>query len=110
MKKMKLTVTAMAIATAGLFAFNSIQTASVKGTVTPAEGGVRAWALSATDTFRSAITNGTFDISGVKAGTYQIIIEAKAPYKNTSKEGVVVAEGQPTDIGEIKLDSAKAIN
>jgi hypothetical protein len=91
-------------ATAGLFAFTAIQTGSVKGTVSPADGAVRAWALSGTDTLKATIDKGMFEITGAKAGTYRVIIEAKPPYKNAAKDGVTVVDGQPTDIGEIKLE------
>jgi hypothetical protein len=52
MKTMKTGIFALSIAAAGLFAFKSIETGSIKGTVTPADGATRAWALSTTDTLR----------------------------------------------------------
>ncbi|MBX2925494.1 MAG: carboxypeptidase regulatory-like domain-containing protein [Chitinophagaceae bacterium] len=104
MKKARLTLTALSIAVAGLFAFNVIVDGSVKGTVAPADGAVRAWAISGTDTLKADVTDGAFEIGAVKPGTYQVIIEAKAPYKNASKDGVEVKEGEATDLGEIKLE------
>ena len=104
MKKARLTLAALSIVAAGLFAFNVIVDGSVKGTVTPADGAVRAWAISGTDTLRADVTNGAFEIGSAKPGTYQVIIEAKAPYKNASKDGVEVKEGAATDLGEIKLE------
>ncbi len=109
MKKVKLMVAALGFATAGLFAFKAVEKSSIKGSISPADGAVRAWALSATDTFRSAVSNGAFEITNVKAGNYRVIIEAKAPYKNAAKESVAVTDGQSVDIGEIKLDSAKTM-
>jgi len=105
MKNVKLKLAALTIATASIFAFNvNKEPVSIKGTVNPPDGAVRAWALSSTDTLKAAIEKGAFEIPNVKPGTYQIIIEAKAPYKNTGKDGVTVAEGKPADVGEIKLD------
>jgi len=103
MNTLKTGIIALSVATAGLFAFKTIDTGSIKGTVTPADGATRAWALSSTDTLRADVQSGSFDISGARAGTYRIIIEAKPPYKNTAKDNVKVADGQPTDVGEIKL-------
>jgi hypothetical protein len=103
MKTFKTGIIALSVATAGLFAFKTIDTGSIKGTVTPADGATRAWALSSTDTLRADVQSGSFEITGAKAGTYRLIIEAKPPYKNTAKDNVKVADGQPTDIGEIKL-------
>jgi hypothetical protein len=92
------------IIVAALFAFTHLKAGSIKGTVSPAEGGVRAWAESATDTLRAPIVNGTYEIPDVKPGAYKIIIEAKPPYHNIAKDGIMVNDGQAADVGEIKLD------
>ena len=104
MKRAKLTLAASGIVAAGLFAFNVITNGSVKGTVTPADAAVRALAISGADTLKADIANGAFEIGEAKPGTYQVIIEAKAPYKNAVKDGVEVKEGEATDLGEIKLE------
>ncbi|QEC43688.1 carboxypeptidase-like regulatory domain-containing protein [Pseudobacter ginsenosidimutans] len=104
MKSIKVSLVALTIATAGLFAFKGIQTGSIKGTVSPADGAERVWALSGTDTLKATVESGAFNITGAKAGTYRVIVEAKPPYKNAAKDGVTVTDGQPTDVGEIKLE------
>lgn len=104
MKTTRIALAALTTVAAGLFAFNVIVAGSVKGTVVPADGATKAWAISATDTFSTDIANGAFEIGNVKPGTYNITIEGKAPYKNASKEGVEVKEGEATDVGEIKLE------
>lgn len=103
MKKTKLALVALGISTAAFFSFNALQTNSIKGTVTPADKAVRAWAVSPTDTVQVAIEAGAFELKDVKAGTYSVIIEAQEPFANTRKKDVVVAEGQTTEVGEIKL-------
>jgi hypothetical protein len=103
MKKIKLTLAALAISTAALFSFNSFQSTSIKGTVTPPEQALNAWAFNATDTFRVAVQNGAFEIIDVKAGTYTLTIEAQEPFANATKNDVVVTDGQTTDVGEIVL-------
>jgi len=95
---------ATTIVVAGLVAFTHLKAGSIRGTVTPAEGGVRAWAESATDTLRAPIVNGSYEIADVKPGAYKIIIEAKPPYRNIAKDGIMVSDGQTADVGEIKLD------
>ena len=95
---------AAAVVTTGLFAFTFFKAGSIKGTVTPPEGGVRAWAESATDTLKAPIVNGSYEIMDAKPGTYKIIIEAKPPYKNIAKDGIMVSDGQTADAGEIKLE------
>lgn len=104
MKRAKLTLAALGIVAAGLFAFNVITNGSVKGTVSPADAAVKALAISGADTLKADIANGAFEIGEAKPGTYQVIIEAKAPYKNAVKDGVEVKEGEATDLGEIKLE------
>ncbi|MBX3239501.1 MAG: carboxypeptidase regulatory-like domain-containing protein [Chitinophagaceae bacterium] len=104
MKKTRISLAAMSILAAGLFAFNVIVDGSIKGTVAPPEGAVRAWAISGTDTLRADVANGAFEIGAAKPGTYTVIIEATAPFKNATKEGVEVKEGEATDLGEITLE------
>ncbi|MDX2045161.1 MAG: carboxypeptidase-like regulatory domain-containing protein [Chitinophagaceae bacterium] len=104
MKTAKFPFVALAIvATAAIFSFTNIQTGSIRGTVLPADGGVKAWAISATDTLKAEIKEGAFEIVNAKPGAYRLVIEAKPPYKNAARENIVVADGQPTDAGEIKL-------
>lgn len=90
--------------TVTLFAFRQLAPASIAGRVTPAEAVKDVWAVSLNDTARGSITQGSFTINNVKPGTYKVIIDANAPYKDVVKEGVSVTEGQPVDLGEIKLD------
>ena len=104
MKKMRLSVAALGIAAAGLFAFKGIEAGSIKGKVSPAEGASRAWALSSSDTLQTEIKNGTFEIKDAKAGIYRVIIEAKPPFKNAAKDNITVTDGQAADAGEIKLE------
>jgi len=88
----------------GLFAFNVLTAGSIKGTIMPADGANRAWALSPTDTLRAAISNGAYEIKDAKPGSYRVIIEAKPPFKNAAKDSVVVIDGQTAEVGEIKLE------
>ena len=104
MKNVKLAIAALVIGASTFMAFNINQTASIKGKITPATASEKAWALSATDTLQTPIANGEFNFATVKAGTYQIIIEGKAPYKNTAKNNVEVKDGAVTDVGEIVVN------
>ena len=102
MKSLKLGATA--IAAVLVLAFARHRLGSIKGTVTPLDAGVRAWAESAIDTLRAPILNGSYEISNARPGAYKIIIEAKPPYRNIARDGLIVTDGQETDAGEIKLD------
>ena len=104
MKRTKLAIAALAVSTGMLFSFNAFQTKSIKGTVTPADKAVRAWAVSPVDTLNAEVQNGSFEIKDVKAGTYSVIIEAQEPFANTRKKDIVVsADSATTNVGEIKL-------
>jgi hypothetical protein len=92
------------VAAVGLFAFAHLRIGSIRGTITPIDAGVRAWAESATDTLKAPIINGSYEITDAKAGAYKVIIEAKPPYRNIARDGIMVTDGQATDAGEIKLD------
>ena len=76
---------------------------SVKGMISPPNGGARVWAISKTDSAIGMIYQGTFIIKELQPGTYTLLVEAIPPYKNERKEFVVVNEGQETDIGYIIL-------
>ena len=104
MKNTKYGLLAIAVTTAGLFAFKPFFAGTVKGTVSPPDAAVRAWVLSATDTFRADVNKGVFEITNVKAGNYKLIIEAMPPYKNKAKEGIEVTDEGTADVGEIKLE------
>ena len=104
MKKLKLAVVALDVSSGALFSFDVLQSNSIKGTVTPADKAIRAWAMSPTDTLNAEVKNGAFEIKDVKPGTYSVIIQAQEPYASTRKKDVVViADSLVTDVGEIAL-------
>ena len=104
MKKNKLVLAALAISAGMLFSFNTFQTSSIKGTVTPADKAIKAWAMSPTDTLSANVLNGAFEITNVKPGTYSVIVEAQAPYATTRRNDVIVsADSAVTNVGEIRL-------
>jgi VCBS repeat-containing protein len=80
---------------------------TVNGTVKPADAAIRAWLTSATDTFQSPVQSGQFTISKVKAGTYQLTVEATAPYQKAVKDGIQVTDGNTVNLGEIELITGK---
>lgn len=103
MKSTKVKLAALTLLAAGIFAFRSLQSGSIKGTVSPANGATAAIAISGMDTLKSAISDGAFNIEA-PSGTYKVIISAIPPYKDYIKTDVTVAEGNSTDLGEIKLE------
>ena len=86
----------------GLYAFRSVDQSSITGKVSPADQAEAVWAISGTDSVTANVVSGAFSLA-VKAGTYKVVVDAKEPYKDASLENVTVADGAPTDVGEIKL-------
>jgi polysaccharide lyase family 4-like protein len=104
MKMNRITVVAISLVMAfGLFAFTAFKNGSIRGSVSPSAAATSAYVVSGMDTMRTNIKNGAFEIDQVKPGTYKLVIEAVAPYKNFEKEGVVVNEKKTTDVGEITM-------
>jgi len=95
-----LLTTGLALATA----FTRPFAGTVTGNVNPPEGASRAWIFSATDTLMAPVENsGHFQISPVKPGHYRLMLEAKPPYRNNVKEGILVVDGMPTNVGTIEM-------
>jgi hypothetical protein len=70
MKFVKISTMGIGMALTGLFAFRTaVDNGSVKGTVSPAEGATRAWILSSTDTLKTFVKDGAYEIKNVKPGT-----------------------------------------
>jgi hypothetical protein len=85
-----------------LFAFTKKWNSPVKGKVNPSDAALRAWVYGP-DTLNAAVISGYFQINNVKSGNYILVIEGKPPYRNSSKDGIVVVDGQPTDVGTIEM-------
>ena len=104
MKITKIGLIAPVVAIAGLFAFTTFEGGSIKGAITPTDATAEVLAVSGTDTIKGAASNGAFEITNLKAGTYTVVIDAADPYKDATKDGIQVTDGQATDVGEIKLE------
>ena len=100
--KFKMAVLAI-VAALGLFAFTSFNTGSIKGKVSPTNSLNNAMLVSGTDTVKAVIVDDTFTFVGVKAGTYQLIIEPTGNYKKFVRDGVTVEDDKAKDLGTITL-------
>jgi len=106
MKKKHIAVLATIMFSAILFcSMARWQATSIKGTVNPPGGASQIWAMSSTETYRTIITDGKFELKNIKAGTYNLEVKGIAPYKDAVIKGVQVIDGVPqVDVGEIKLE------
>jgi hypothetical protein len=84
-------------------AFVGKDRSGIIGTIDPPEGAKKIYAVSGKDTVAIIPPPGSF-ILDVKPGTWKLVVEAVLPYKNAERENILVAEGNMTDIGLIKLE------
>ncbi|WP_298740986.1 carboxypeptidase-like regulatory domain-containing protein [uncultured Chitinophaga sp.] len=103
MKKIKVTVIALAAIALGAMAFRSSEGGSITGKVRPMDGATEAWAIQGSDTLKTAVFDGAFTFKDARAGSYTVIINAKEPFKDATLNDVKVEDGKATDLGEINL-------
>jgi hypothetical protein len=84
------------------FVVKSNVATGIHGTVTPAEGAKKVWAINGTDSVSVVPSAGAFSLD-VKAGTWKLQVEAMLPYKDVVIESIKVEDGKSVDAGEIKL-------
>ena len=104
MKKSSLGFLATATAALGLMAFTTVETGTIKGTLSPANSVNQVLAISGTDTLKVTPDSASCTFDQVKAGSYTVIVDAKEPLNDKSLENVTVKAGEVADLGEIKLD------
>lgn len=102
---MKESVKVLAIIVLALcfFAFTKLQDGVIKGRVVPPGGASHVWAISATDTIQTPVNMGNFQFNSIKPGTYKVIINANAPYKDWVRDGVLVSDAAVVDLGDLQL-------
>jgi hypothetical protein len=76
-------------------------TGGIRGEVQPFGTQVAVMAVLNTDTFSTYtdLVSGKFLISGLTTGTYKILFDAEAPFRDTVLNNVAVQNGQITNIG-----------
>ena len=103
MKKIKVTVIALAAIAIGAMAFRNTEGGSITGKVRPMDGATEAWAIQGSDTLKTPVFDGAFTFKEARAGAYTVIIDAKEPFKDATVNDVKVEDGKATDLGEINL-------
>lgn len=77
----------------------------ISGTISPADPASVVYAISGVDTVTSAIPDatGSFMLSMLAAGNYNVAVDAPAAYHDTTLAGVAVTAGLVTALGTITL-------
>lgn len=84
------------------FSFFHLTQSAITGRIRPVDGSDVVWTISGKDSARHPVINGSFNIE-VRPGIYQLVIDAKDPYKDVRLENLEVKNGLPLDVGEIYL-------
>lgn len=103
MKKIKVSVIALATIALGAMAFRNADGGSITGKVRPLDGATEAWAIQGSDSLKTPVSDGAFTFKDARAGSYTVIIDAKEPFKDATLTDVKVEDGKTTDLGEINL-------
>ena len=74
----------------------------IHGTINPADGAKRIWAISGKDTVSGVASLGAFSLN-VRPGNWKLLIETVKPYKDVVITNIIVEDGRYTNAGEIKL-------
>ena len=106
MKKIALIAVAVLVLLTAFINNKSYTVSGIQGTINPADGAKKIWAISGKDTVSVIPSSGGFSID-VKPGTWNVYVEANKPYKDATVSNVIVDAGKYTDAGEIKLLSDK---
>jgi hypothetical protein len=84
--------------------FTAKQTGSISGVVKPADAWPVITVYNDTDTaYALPWKNGQYKLRGLKAGTYNLYVNASNDYKDTTITGVTVEKGKNTSVDQIKL-------
>ena len=84
-----------------------VRSGSVIGTINPHGSAIQVWLYSGTDTLRSNIQDDVFEMPGVKAGVYTLVVEPSPTYKTVSRAGLKVNDGGVTNVGEIIMTQTR---
>jgi hypothetical protein len=100
--KQILVLMCVASVTIGFIARQDTQS-GIHGTIEPADGARKVWAISGMDSFSTIPVAGKFSVN-VRPGNWGLLLEANAPYKNTAVNNLLVIDNQSTDAGVIRMN------
>ena len=87
----------------GVSGFKAHFISGIQGSIDPPQGVKRVIVVSGTDSVATIPGAGNFSIE-VKPGTWRLMVETVAPYKNAVVDNIVVNPEQITNVGVIKLE------
>lgn len=106
MKKIGIMLCAATITVASAFVARKNTMSGINGTITPADGASKVWAISGKDSVAALPAAGKFSLD-VKPGSWKVYVQAVKGYKDAVVENIIVENDRYADAGEIKLTSDK---
>lgn len=97
----RILILALVFAALAVISFSGARTAIV-GRVSPGDGVDLVWLLGENDSLKTAVSEGQFYFE-VKPGSYKLLVDARAPYKDVTMDNLVVKSEETLDVGEIIL-------
>lgn len=74
----------------------------IRGSVDPADGAVKVWAIRAADSVSTIILSGKFSFT-LRPGNWNLRVEAVRPYRDAYRDNILVLDNQFTETGVISL-------
>lgn len=103
MKNARKFIAGVAVVSLGSMSFSAMQSSGIIGKVSPADNVNAAWAISGKDTLTGVLVDSEVRFNSLKPGIYDVMIDAKPPYKDQSVSGITVVAGKTTDMGNVSL-------
>jgi hypothetical protein len=85
-----------------LFVAGKKNIGGIHGTIKPADGAAKVWAIRGKDTVSTVPISGNFNLE-LNSGNWELLIQANKGYKNTTVNNLLVENSRYTDAGEIVL-------
>ena len=91
------------IGVTSIHAVRLLQTSSFHVRMYPSNGAGHVWAIQGKDTVEMTNVNGEYILRSIKPGSWQLAVEANAPYRDVRFDVNDVKPGTDIDLGAIRL-------
>ena len=91
------------IGVSSVHAVKLLQASSMHAKVLPADAAGKVYAIQGKDTSKMTGIDGEFHLTAIHPGIWQIRVEAKKPFHNTTLKGIELLPGSNRDLGPIQL-------
>ena len=86
-----------------IHAVRLLQTSSFHVRMYPSNGAAHVWAIQGKDTVEMTNVNGEYILRSISPGSWQLSVEANAPYRDARFDINDIKSGTDVDLGAIRL-------